>query len=82
MSIREDSFFFKKKLSITRVIYTVHHYSCGASTSTLRRLANPFPIDRHTLTSILTELQKRMVVVLAKKKPIFTTDDEVEMDEM
>jgi hypothetical protein len=81
-SIRDGSFFAHKKLSITRVLYTVHHYAAACSTSTIVKLSPEINIDNQTLTHILTELQKRMWEKLAKYKPVFDKSDEVEIDEM
>jgi hypothetical protein len=81
-SIRDGSFFAHKKLSISRVLYTVHHYAATCSTSAIKKLSPHIKLDNQTLTGILTELQKRMMETLEKYRPLYDKSDEVEIDEM
>jgi hypothetical protein len=81
-SIRTDSFFFLKKLSVSRVLYTAHHYASQVSTSSIKKLSPQLKLDNQTLTRILTQLQTQMMEVIQKYRPVFDKHDDVEIDEM
>lgn len=82
MGLRNGSFFYNDKWAITTIIYVIHHYSCAVSTSSIKMLLFPTKVKKDTLTNILRSLQERMIPILQKKKPIFDTGDELEIDEM
>ena len=80
LSIRHDSWFYNRKLSIPTLVFIIDLLECGADNATIIKYTG---ISSITINSIIRNLQLLMCYIISNGyKPVFTNDDIVETDEM